>query len=320
MSIVPPFIPSYVPIVPVSNITPFTYRDGITYIEKLEGLQSQMNALVEFVNVNFELLEDTIVAQINELIQQVNDALVSQATAVNEALAAQSAAVTLQLATQDAEVSATLTAQTAEVDAKIAALEADVAAAIVAVNNSIAANAAYVDEQVALVIGNSIVLQDDVMAAIVVDNTSDTRAALDTLYSGGGSGSPVTDSDIADIINNPASDTTTALNTLYANASYEVIIDTGRLSETAIDTTIGTQISAIDYDTEVHAVVNNPASATTTLLDTLYDSVDTVIPLTRGGTGAINKAAARIALGITSGTGPATGGDPGDIYFEITVP
>lgn len=43
----------------------------------------------------------------------------------------------------------------------------------------------------------------------------------------------------------------------------------------------------------------------------------TTIPLNKGGTGATTKAAARAALGITSGTADPTGGDNGDIYFKI---
>lgn len=38
-----------------------------------------------------------------------------------------------------------------------------------------------------------------------------------------------------------------------------------------------------------------------------------------GGTGANNKADARVNLGIRSGTASPTGGNDGDIYFKIIV-
>lgn len=40
-------------------------------------------------------------------------------------------------------------------------------------------------------------------------------------------------------------------------------------------------------------------------------------PVAKGGTGGTNKATARTALGISSGSAPPSGGDPGDIYFQF---
>lgn len=45
--------------------------------------------------------------------------------------------------------------------------------------------------------------------------------------------------------------------------------------------------------------------------------IDSVWPITKGGTGANTKAGARTNLGITSGTANPTGGADGDIYFKI---
>lgn len=45
--------------------------------------------------------------------------------------------------------------------------------------------------------------------------------------------------------------------------------------------------------------------------------IASVWSVSRGGTGANNKAGARKNLGITSGTANPSGGSDGDIYFKI---
>ena len=45
--------------------------------------------------------------------------------------------------------------------------------------------------------------------------------------------------------------------------------------------------------------------------------IPAIWPVNRGGTGANNKANARVNLGITYGTGNPTGGADGDIHFKI---
>src|SRR6187431_3400117 len=46
--ILPPYVP---PFKPVPQVTPFTYRDGVTMLKKLDGLGSYINkVLVPFVN------------------------------------------------------------------------------------------------------------------------------------------------------------------------------------------------------------------------------------------------------------------------------
>lgn len=47
------------------------------------------------------------------------------------------------------------------------------------------------------------------------------------------------------------------------------------------------------------------------------DLIETVWPLSKGGTGASGKAAARSNLGITSGVAAPSGGADGDIYLQI---
>ena len=46
-------------------------------------------------------------------------------------------------------------------------------------------------------------------------------------------------------------------------------------------------------------------------------AIPTLWPVNRGGTGANNKATARVNLGIRSGSANPSGGNDGDIYFKI---
>lgn len=126
-------LPPYVaPYKPVPQVTPFTYRDGITMLKKLELLQRYINkSLVPWVNENMAELADAFETQANALIEAVN---------------------------------AALEMQTGEVDQKIADLET------------------YVNEQVALIIGDSIQVQDPVVAGIMTDAESESRTVTDALY------------------------------------------------------------------------------------------------------------------------------------------
>lgn len=66
------YVPSYVPI---PTIQPFTYRDGVTYWEKLNGIIRYMNrTVVPFVNDNITTISTDVADQITALIAQVNAA------------------------------------------------------------------------------------------------------------------------------------------------------------------------------------------------------------------------------------------------------
>lgn len=118
---------------PTTNITPLTYRDGVTYLEKLERLSRFIkHELMPWFNDNLESFTEEFKEIVNELVDQVNTALEGQANDVSDALEA---------------------------------LEARV-------------NAAIAD-----IINNSIELQDTVMAGILANDDSETRAALDLAIS-----------------------------------------------------------------------------------------------------------------------------------------
>jgi len=83
MSLITPLGEYIAPFNPVSNITPFTYRDGLSYLDILEGLRVYVNeTLVDFVNTNFGKLGDDFESQVNLLFTQVETQLTEQGTAV----------------------------------------------------------------------------------------------------------------------------------------------------------------------------------------------------------------------------------------------
>jgi hypothetical protein len=70
---IPPYVPPYGP---VPNITPFTYRDGQTYLQILEGLRVYINqTVVPFIDDNLDTLGEIFVEEVNRLIEAVNQAI-----------------------------------------------------------------------------------------------------------------------------------------------------------------------------------------------------------------------------------------------------
>lgn len=95
----PANLTSYVPsFLPVSSVTPFTYRDGDTFLTILEGLRRYINkTIVPFINDNFESLGDQFAVEVNKVIDEVNTQLAGQKeyldTTVADVLAKVDAAV-----------------------------------------------------------------------------------------------------------------------------------------------------------------------------------------------------------------------------------
>ena len=68
---IPPYISANNPI---TNITPFTYGDGYTYLSMLEDMRVYLNTMIESVNANTDSAND-VVEQFNALVTHVNEAI-----------------------------------------------------------------------------------------------------------------------------------------------------------------------------------------------------------------------------------------------------
>lgn len=163
---IPPYIPSWSP-VPV--VTPFTYRDGVTMLKKVDGIIRYLNrTIVPYINETNQELADKVEADINNMINVVNTAIASLE---------------------------------AETDTKLADMQTTVNNAIDYVNTSIANLTTYVDEQVQLIIQDGVQVQDPVMKGIMQNPASQTRIVTDALYQK----SANLDNDVANNLANSAS-------------------------------------------------------------------------------------------------------------------
>ena len=64
---------------PISNITPFTYGDGYTYLSLLEDMRVYLNTMIDSVNANTDSAND-VVEQFTELVNHVNEAIADYGT------------------------------------------------------------------------------------------------------------------------------------------------------------------------------------------------------------------------------------------------
>lgn len=73
---------------PVPFVTPFTYRDGASFLERFQDLRNYVNkVVVPYVNENTAGLATTFEEQVNVLIGQVNAALTDQTEEVDQKIA-----------------------------------------------------------------------------------------------------------------------------------------------------------------------------------------------------------------------------------------
>jgi hypothetical protein len=60
---------------PIANITPFTYRDGETYLEQIHRLKNYLDSITAQVNLQLTGSNDTNQAAITALVAQLNQTL-----------------------------------------------------------------------------------------------------------------------------------------------------------------------------------------------------------------------------------------------------
>ena len=224
MSIIPvsvvPITPlaSYVaPYPSIGNITPFTYRDGTTYLEVLYNLQDYINStVIPFINATIGMPSSDFQTQVNVLITTINANILAEETRVNTALASQTTA-----------------------------------------NNTAITNLTnYVNAQVASIVGSSISVQDSGISTLVNTPASLTTVALKALYANKTTETDVSTGRLTDVnlqaefalksvetIVTAGRLSDVNLKTEFAGKAYETTIDslgtvvsTGRLSDTALQT------------------------------------------------------------------------------------
>lgn len=157
---------NFPPFRPYSNITPFTVRDGATYLTVLEELRNWLNTtLVPHVDTEIANLviawEDNASTLLANVIAALND---------------QSDTVTAQLNEQNASILQQLNAQNAAITAQLAAQDANVAAQIDAMTT-------YVDNAVQSIINSTIEVSDPVISGVISNNTSESYADIVNIIS-----------------------------------------------------------------------------------------------------------------------------------------
>lgn len=81
--VVPPYV---FPSRNTPNVTPLTYRDGITYLQKLELLRVLINKVNQYAQDSNDEMVAIVVQQINSVISDVNSAISSALDQVNDAV------------------------------------------------------------------------------------------------------------------------------------------------------------------------------------------------------------------------------------------
>lgn len=223
MTIINPVVPigSYVPpYLPLGNITPFTYRDGLDYLEVLECIRQYLNdTLITFINDNVVQLGQDFADQVNILLARVDTAIADVNTALvemnSDLVAAQAAQAGAEAARDQAEQYASSAADAQ--DSAITAIFNNLASAFRRAADTAYAKAADVAALTTLVDTGR--LSDTALSALFDEkaNQSDFQPVEDAVNTGRLS-SATLDSRFTGVIDDTAPHSTSAYSSLKVEA------------------------------------------------------------------------------------------------------
>lgn len=163
----------------VPNITPFTYKDGLTYLSILEDLRRYIrDIVVPHSDASFKSLTEAVEQEITELVNAVNESLASQAEGVNNALTEQTEDVAQRISVLTNSVNDKISNVTTALEQQSAEVSAELAEQNALVVSRLAENIENVNAAIATIIDNTIEVSDPVITGVLRDNTSTGRRAV----------------------------------------------------------------------------------------------------------------------------------------------
>ena len=164
---------------------PFTHRDGLTYLRILEALRKHINDVVENINDYRAAIGDEITSELNDAINDINNSFALTLGEVNDAIDE-----------AKSELDSKITAAQEALDDQISGQQSLINQWLTSYNDMF-------QNLVETVVNSSIELQDEVAAAIIRNTETETRAALDSIYSTPVALTPGLRAMITDISGNP---------------------------------------------------------------------------------------------------------------------
>lgn len=153
---------------PYTNIQPFTYRDGATYIEILMSLRKWLSdTLIPHIDKETEELVQAWAVNVETIMSKLAETLASVEGSNSDTVDL----VTAELSAQTADVVAKLSAQSNSVTDKLNSQNT-------AVNTSLTQNKAYVDAAVQSVISATVAITDPIVNTLLGNTASSTFASV----------------------------------------------------------------------------------------------------------------------------------------------